>query len=67
MREQQPLPWLPVYRGLYLLPDPEHPIHQLANQQKRAAHDFTHELLTTLEVDDPPWSPGRWSWCWKGV
>jgi AcrR family transcriptional regulator len=48
-------------------PDPEHPIHQLANQQKRAAHDFTHELLTTLEVDDPPWSPGRWSWCWKGV
>ncbi|MDI8993066.1 hypothetical protein MJI20_29720, partial [Salmonella enterica subsp. enterica serovar Anatum] len=30
-----------------------HPIHQLANQQKRAAHDFTHELLTTLEIDDP--------------
>ena len=34
-------------------PDPGHPIHQLAEQQKRAAHDFTHELLTTLEVDDP--------------
>ncbi|ECC3812594.1 transcriptional regulator [Salmonella enterica subsp. enterica] len=34
-------------------PDPTHPIHQLANQQKRAAHDFTHELLTTLEIDDP--------------
>ena len=34
-------------------PDPGHPIHQLADQQKRAAHDFTHELLTTLEVDDP--------------
>ncbi|CBG89918.1 transcriptional regulator [Citrobacter rodentium] len=34
-------------------PDPAHPIHQLADQQKRAAHDFTHELLTTLEVDDP--------------
>ena len=26
---------------------------ELADQQKRAAHDFTHELLTTLEVDDP--------------
>ncbi|ECC1561445.1 transcriptional regulator [Salmonella enterica subsp. salamae] len=34
-------------------PDPAHPIHQLADQQKRAAHDFTHELLTTLEIDDP--------------
>ncbi|EDR3484627.1 transcriptional regulator [Salmonella enterica subsp. enterica serovar Midway] len=34
-------------------PDPTHPIHQLANQQKRTAHDFTHELLTTLEIDDP--------------
>ena len=34
-------------------PDPGHPIHQLADQQKRAAHEFTHELLTTLEVDDP--------------
>ncbi|EGF1024134.1 transcriptional regulator [Salmonella enterica subsp. enterica serovar Agona] len=34
-------------------PDSTHPIHQLANQQKRAAHDFTHELLTTLEIDDP--------------
>ena len=34
-------------------PDPSHPIHQLADQQKSAAHDFTHELLTTLEIDDP--------------
>ena len=34
-------------------PDPGHPIHQLADQQKSAAYDFTHELLTTLEVDDP--------------
>ena len=28
-------------------PDPGHPIHQLADQQKSAAYDFTHELLTT--------------------
>lgn len=34
-------------------PDPDHPIHQLADQQKQAAHDFSHELLTQLEVDDP--------------
>lgn len=34
-------------------PDPTHPIHQLADQQKRAAYDFTHELLTMLEIDDP--------------
>lgn len=34
-------------------PDAEHPIHQLANQQKQAAYHFNHELLTQLDVDDP--------------
>jgi len=34
-------------------PDAAHPIHQLADQQKKAAWEFTHELLTQLEVDDP--------------
>jgi len=34
-------------------PAPDHPIHQLAEQQKQAAFAFTHELLTQLEVDDP--------------
>lgn len=34
-------------------PDPSHPIHQLAEQQKRTAFDFTHQLLTEMEVDDP--------------
>ena len=34
-------------------PDAEHPIHQLADQQKKAAYQFSHELLTQLEVDDP--------------
>lgn len=34
-------------------PDPGHPIHQLADQQKRDAWDYTHQLLTQLEVDDP--------------
>ncbi|WBM70289.1 transcriptional regulator [Buttiauxella sp. WJP83] len=34
-------------------PEAAHPIHQLADQQKKAAWEFTHELLTQLEVDDP--------------
>lgn len=34
-------------------PDPDHPVHQLADQQKQAAFAFTHELLIQLEVDDP--------------
>lgn len=34
-------------------PDATHPIHQLADQQKKSAWEFTHELLAQLEVDDP--------------
>ncbi|HKS32343.1 MAG TPA: transcriptional regulator [Enterobacteriaceae bacterium] len=34
-------------------PDPTHPIHQLAEQQKTAARDSTHELLSQLGIDDP--------------
>ena len=34
-------------------PDAQHPIHQLAEQQKQASLPNTHELLTQLEVDDP--------------
>lgn len=34
-------------------PDASHPIHQLADQQKKAAWEFSHQLLTQLEVDDP--------------
>lgn len=34
-------------------PDPTHPIHQLADQQKQAAWNYTHTLLAELEVDDP--------------
>lgn len=34
-------------------PNREHPIHQLAERQKRAAWEFTHRLLTEMEVDDP--------------
>ena len=34
-------------------PDAQHPIHQLAEQQKQASLANTHELLTQVEVDDP--------------
>ncbi|WP_202305361.1 transcriptional regulator [Dryocola clanedunensis] len=36
-----------------LYPDASHPVHQLADQQKKRAWEYTHELLTQLEVDDP--------------
>ena len=34
-------------------PDASHPIHQIADRQKKEALDYTHALLTQLEVDDP--------------
>ncbi len=34
-------------------PDADHPIHQIADQQKRAAFENTHGLLAELEVEDP--------------
>ncbi len=34
-------------------PEQDHPIHQLATQQKRDAWTFTHTLLGYLEVEDP--------------
>ena len=33
--------------------DADHPIHQLADQQKQAAWHYTHTLLAELEVEDP--------------
>ncbi len=33
-------------------PESDHPIHQLAEQQKRASLDFTRELLRELDADD---------------
>ncbi len=36
-----------------VFPQAGHPIHQLATEQKQAAWNYTHELLTMLEVDDP--------------
>ncbi|WP_034911644.1 MULTISPECIES: transcriptional regulator [Erwinia] len=34
-------------------PQPDHPIHQLADQQKRASWQYTHDLLSELGTDNP--------------
>ena len=34
-------------------PQADHPVHQLAEQQKRASWQYTHELLTELGADNP--------------
>ncbi len=34
-------------------PQSDHPIHQLAEQQKRASWQYTHDLLVALETDNP--------------
>ncbi|WP_130833545.1 division control transcriptional repressor DicD [[Erwinia] mediterraneensis] len=34
-------------------PLPEQPLHQLAEQQKKASWQFTHELLVALALDNP--------------
>ncbi|WP_017347389.1 division control transcriptional repressor DicD [Pantoea sp. A4] len=35
-------------------PQPDQPIHQLAEQQKQSSWRFTHEILVALELDNPP-------------
>lgn len=34
-------------------PQPDQPVHQLAEQQKKASWQFTHEILVALELDNP--------------
>lgn len=34
-------------------PSPAHPLHQLAEQQKKASWQYCYELLTELDVDNP--------------
>ena len=53
MRQQYRYPGCLFIAACTFYPDRDHPIHQLAEQQKQAAFAFTHELLTQLEVDDP--------------
>lgn len=50
---KQPLSGLSIYRCLYVLSRSRPPYSSTGRSAKSAAYDFTHELLTTLEVDDP--------------
>lgn len=34
-------------------PQPEQPVHQLAEQQKRSSWQFTHDILIALSIDNP--------------
>jgi len=34
-------------------PQPDQPVHQLAEQQKRSSWQFTHEILVELALDNP--------------
>lgn len=34
-------------------PEPDHPIHQIAEQQKKESWQYTHELLNMLGTDNP--------------
>ncbi|MFH8133113.1 transcriptional regulator [Pantoea osteomyelitidis] len=34
-------------------PQPDQPVHQLAEQQKKASWQFSHEILVALELDNP--------------
>ncbi|WP_297196578.1 transcriptional regulator [uncultured Pluralibacter sp.] len=36
-----------------LYPDATHPIHQIADRQKQAAWEHTHDLLAALKIEDP--------------
>ena len=50
---QQRFPGCLFIAACTFYPDPAHPVHQLAEQQKTAARDYTHELLSQLDIDDP--------------
>ncbi|AUH02299.1 transcriptional regulator [Prodigiosinella confusarubida] len=51
--QQQRYPGCLFIAACSFFPDVEHPIHQIAEQQKKASYQHTKTLLETLETDDP--------------
>lgn len=51
---QQRYPGCLFIAACSFFPDKQHPIHQLAEQQKRASYDYTLSLLQEMDADDPP-------------
>ncbi|QCR34877.1 transcriptional regulator [Nissabacter sp. SGAir0207] len=52
--EQQRYPGCLFIAACSFFPDTEHPVHQLAEQQKRASYDYTLALLQEMDADDAP-------------
>jgi AcrR family transcriptional regulator len=48
-------------------PDPGHPIHQLADQQKRQHMTSPMNCSRRWKLTTRQWSPNRWNWCWKAA
>ncbi|MBS0969262.1 transcriptional regulator [Chimaeribacter arupi] len=51
---QQRYPGCLFIAACSFFPDKQHPIHQLAEQQKRASYDYTLALLQDMDADDAP-------------
>lgn len=50
---QQRYPGCLFIAACSFFPDINHPIHQIAEQQKQASYRYTRDLLDELETDDP--------------
>ncbi|MDX5628398.1 MULTISPECIES: transcriptional regulator [unclassified Brenneria] len=51
--KQQRYPGCLFIAACSFFPDINHPIHQIAEQQKQASYRYTRDLLDELETDDP--------------
>jgi AcrR family transcriptional regulator len=51
---QQRYPGCLFIAACSFFPDKQHPIHQLAEQQKRASYEYTLSLLQDMDADDAP-------------
>ncbi|CPR14527.1 transcriptional regulator [Brenneria goodwinii] len=51
--KQQRYPGCLFVAACSFFPDINHPIHQIAEQQKQASYRYTRDLLEELETDDP--------------
>ncbi|MCL2891849.1 transcriptional regulator [Brenneria tiliae] len=51
--KQQRYPGCLFIAACSFFPDVDHPIHQIAEQQKQESYRYTRDLLEALETDDP--------------
>lgn len=48
-------------------PDPDHPVHQLADQQNGLRMTSLTSCLPVLKWMTRQWWRNRWSWCWRAA